>query len=250
MTLCGLIKAGKITAAIDRRYPLTETAAAIAYLEEGHARAESCHHVSNRHWIGEFIGVLYRTDLSARKVLWHCFCRCYQLIELRCASQLRPYCIVLQTWVGAIVSGNCTLNHFHGQFFLPRRKERPLQPCNGVRGRDRRFSRPPLSVQGIPRQATTGFSMQTVINAKLMPPVDFSTISFACANFPSRMYCRMMFVWRPISTRRRAERNPSPLALFPELVERQRARAQHKVPRIQGTGQRHIRVPILPMAPP
>jgi NADPH:quinone reductase-like Zn-dependent oxidoreductase len=40
MTLCGLIDAGSITPVIDRRYPLTETAAAIAYLEEGHAPAK------------------------------------------------------------------------------------------------------------------------------------------------------------------------------------------------------------------
>jgi NADPH:quinone reductase-like Zn-dependent oxidoreductase len=40
MTLCGLIKAGKLTPAIDRRYPLTETAGAIAYLEEGRAPAK------------------------------------------------------------------------------------------------------------------------------------------------------------------------------------------------------------------
>jgi len=39
-TLCGLIKAGKVTPVIDRRYPLTETAAAIAYIEEGHAPAK------------------------------------------------------------------------------------------------------------------------------------------------------------------------------------------------------------------
>jgi len=39
-TLCGLIKAGKVTPVIDRRYPLTETAAAIAYVEEGHAPAK------------------------------------------------------------------------------------------------------------------------------------------------------------------------------------------------------------------
>ena len=38
--LCGLIKAGKVTTAIDRRYPLTETAAAISYVEEGHAPAK------------------------------------------------------------------------------------------------------------------------------------------------------------------------------------------------------------------
>ncbi len=39
-TLCGLINAGKLTPAIDRRYPLAETAGAIAYAEEGHARAK------------------------------------------------------------------------------------------------------------------------------------------------------------------------------------------------------------------
>ena len=45
--LCGLplpfggkIEAGKITPVIDRRYPLTKTAEAIAYVEEGHARAK------------------------------------------------------------------------------------------------------------------------------------------------------------------------------------------------------------------
>jgi NADPH:quinone reductase-like Zn-dependent oxidoreductase len=40
MTLCGLIKDGKVTPMIDRRYPLSETADAIAYLEEGHAPAK------------------------------------------------------------------------------------------------------------------------------------------------------------------------------------------------------------------
>ena len=40
MTLCGLIKAGKVTPVIDRRYPLTETADAIAYVEAGHAPAK------------------------------------------------------------------------------------------------------------------------------------------------------------------------------------------------------------------
>lgn len=39
-TLCGLIQAGKVTPVIDRRYPLAETAAAIAYVEEGHAPAK------------------------------------------------------------------------------------------------------------------------------------------------------------------------------------------------------------------
>jgi NADPH:quinone reductase-like Zn-dependent oxidoreductase len=40
ITLCGLISSGKVTPVIDRRYPLTDAAAAIAYLEEGHARAK------------------------------------------------------------------------------------------------------------------------------------------------------------------------------------------------------------------
>lgn len=40
MTLCGLIESGKVTPLIDRRYPLSETASAIAYLEEGHAPAK------------------------------------------------------------------------------------------------------------------------------------------------------------------------------------------------------------------
>ena len=35
-----LMKAGKVTSVIDRRYPLTQTAEAIAYVEEGHARAK------------------------------------------------------------------------------------------------------------------------------------------------------------------------------------------------------------------
>jgi NADPH:quinone reductase-like Zn-dependent oxidoreductase len=39
-TLCELIKAGKLTPQIDRRYPLDETADALAYAEEGHARAK------------------------------------------------------------------------------------------------------------------------------------------------------------------------------------------------------------------
>jgi len=38
--LCELIQAGKVTPVIDRRYPLADTAAAIAYVEEGHARAK------------------------------------------------------------------------------------------------------------------------------------------------------------------------------------------------------------------
>jgi NADPH:quinone reductase-like Zn-dependent oxidoreductase len=39
-TLGGLIQAGKITPVIDRRYPLAETAGAIAYVEEGHAQGK------------------------------------------------------------------------------------------------------------------------------------------------------------------------------------------------------------------
>ena len=39
-TLSELIKSGKVTPVIDRRYPLTQTADAIAYVEEGHARAK------------------------------------------------------------------------------------------------------------------------------------------------------------------------------------------------------------------
>ncbi|MGA8431775.1 MAG: NAD(P)-dependent alcohol dehydrogenase [Candidatus Sulfotelmatobacter sp.] len=39
-TLCGLIEAGKLTPVIDRRYPLAECADALAYVEEGHARAK------------------------------------------------------------------------------------------------------------------------------------------------------------------------------------------------------------------
>ncbi len=35
-----LIKSGKVTPVIDRRYPLTQTADAIAYVEEGHARTK------------------------------------------------------------------------------------------------------------------------------------------------------------------------------------------------------------------
>jgi len=40
ITLCDLIQTGKLTPSIDRRYPFSETAAAIAYVEEGHARAK------------------------------------------------------------------------------------------------------------------------------------------------------------------------------------------------------------------
>jgi len=39
-TLCSLIEAGKLSPAIDRRYSLAETASAITYVEEGHARAK------------------------------------------------------------------------------------------------------------------------------------------------------------------------------------------------------------------
>jgi NADPH:quinone reductase-like Zn-dependent oxidoreductase len=35
-----LMRAGKVTPVIDRRYPLSEVPAAIAYLEEGHARGK------------------------------------------------------------------------------------------------------------------------------------------------------------------------------------------------------------------
>jgi NADPH:quinone reductase-like Zn-dependent oxidoreductase len=38
--LQGLMEAGKVTPVIDRRYKLSEVADAIAYLEEGHARAK------------------------------------------------------------------------------------------------------------------------------------------------------------------------------------------------------------------
>lgn len=40
LTLCGMIEAGKVTPVIDRRYPLAETAGAIAYVEQGHASAK------------------------------------------------------------------------------------------------------------------------------------------------------------------------------------------------------------------
>lgn len=39
-TLCELMKAEKLTPVIDRPYPLAECSAAIAYAEEGHARAK------------------------------------------------------------------------------------------------------------------------------------------------------------------------------------------------------------------
>lgn len=40
MILCGLINDGKVTPVVDRCYPLTETAGALAYAEEGHAPAK------------------------------------------------------------------------------------------------------------------------------------------------------------------------------------------------------------------
>ena len=39
-TLSGLIQAGKLTPAIDRRYPLADAASAMAYAEKGHAQAK------------------------------------------------------------------------------------------------------------------------------------------------------------------------------------------------------------------
>jgi len=39
-TLCELIKTGKVTPVIDRQYPLSRAGDAIAYLEQGHARAK------------------------------------------------------------------------------------------------------------------------------------------------------------------------------------------------------------------
>jgi NADPH:quinone reductase-like Zn-dependent oxidoreductase len=38
--VAGLVDAGKVRPVIDRTYPLSETAAAIAYLEMGHARGK------------------------------------------------------------------------------------------------------------------------------------------------------------------------------------------------------------------
>ena len=40
MTFGALITARKVTPVIDRRYPLSATADAMAYAEEGHARAK------------------------------------------------------------------------------------------------------------------------------------------------------------------------------------------------------------------
>jgi NADPH:quinone reductase-like Zn-dependent oxidoreductase len=39
-TLAQLAAAGKLTSVIDKRYPLSDTAAAIGYVEEGHARGK------------------------------------------------------------------------------------------------------------------------------------------------------------------------------------------------------------------
>ena len=39
-TLRDLMQAGKLTPVIDRRYPLGETAEALRYLEQGHARGK------------------------------------------------------------------------------------------------------------------------------------------------------------------------------------------------------------------
>ena len=38
--LAGLMQSGQVTPVIDRRYPLSEAAAAVGYLEEGHARGK------------------------------------------------------------------------------------------------------------------------------------------------------------------------------------------------------------------
>ena len=40
IVLKGLIESGQVTPAIDRTYPLSEVAAAIRYMEEGHARGK------------------------------------------------------------------------------------------------------------------------------------------------------------------------------------------------------------------
>jgi NADPH:quinone reductase-like Zn-dependent oxidoreductase len=40
LVLKELIEAGKVKPVIDQTYPLSETAAAIRYLEDGHARAK------------------------------------------------------------------------------------------------------------------------------------------------------------------------------------------------------------------
>jgi NADPH:quinone reductase-like Zn-dependent oxidoreductase len=38
--VAGLVEAGKVVPVIDRRYALSETAAAVRYLEEGHAKGK------------------------------------------------------------------------------------------------------------------------------------------------------------------------------------------------------------------
>jgi len=40
IVLTELIESGKVTPVIDRTYPLSETPAAIRYMEEGHARGK------------------------------------------------------------------------------------------------------------------------------------------------------------------------------------------------------------------
>ena len=45
----GLLEVGKVVPVIDRRYPLSETAEAIRYLEEGHARGKVIITVANGH---------------------------------------------------------------------------------------------------------------------------------------------------------------------------------------------------------
>jgi len=40
VTMKELLEAGKVKSVIDRRYPLSETAEAIRYLEEGHAQGK------------------------------------------------------------------------------------------------------------------------------------------------------------------------------------------------------------------
>lgn len=47
MVLKGLAEAGKIKPVIDKRYPLNETAQALRYLGEGHARGKVVLTVAN-----------------------------------------------------------------------------------------------------------------------------------------------------------------------------------------------------------
>ena len=44
-----LLEAGKVVPVIDRRYPLRETAEALRYLEEGHARGKVVITVDHNH---------------------------------------------------------------------------------------------------------------------------------------------------------------------------------------------------------